>query len=430
VQEQLQGVDFVHLQFIDIPGSIKGISIPVGRLERCLAEGEWFDGSSIEGEARLAESDLFLHPDMSTLVRVPWEQPGIARVFCDVRNASGEPFLADPRHVLRRATSEAAELGLTYRVGAEVEFYLFEDPTRQGARPGRLKPVDSRSYFELPVEQAGLVCHGVASAVETLGYQVSGTHHEVSPGQFEIDLGMDDAMRTADAIVAIKLAARSIAARRGLLATFMPKPLVDASGSGIHLNQIVLDPDGRNALGSSSGDHHLSANGRYFVAGQLAHARGMCAILAPLVNSYKRLHGADEAPSRVTWATTSRNALIRVPDTGNGDGAVVEVRAPDSACNPYLTFAVLLQAGLDGIRQRIPLPPSAEPPGQAGISDEVSDLLPAMLDEALEELGWDMVIRGALGQPVFERFAAAKEREWLAYRRHISDWEISSYLEI
>ena len=273
MREQLAGVDFVHLQFIDIPGAIKGVSIPAGRLERCLAEGEWFDGSSIEGEARLAESDLFLHPDLTTLAHAPWDDPGIARVFCDLRTASGEPFLADPRYVLRRAVGDAADLGLSYRVGAEVEFYLFQDPAQQPQRGSRLKPVDARGYFELPGELAASICGDVAGSLDRLGYRISATHHEISPGQFEIDLAQDDVLRVADAFVALKLAVRSVAARRGVLATFMPKPLVDGSGSGVHVSQVLIDGAGRNALGSASEDHHLSDLGRHFVAGQLAHAR-------------------------------------------------------------------------------------------------------------------------------------------------------------
>jgi glutamine synthetase len=439
-------VEFVHLQFTDVPGAIKGLSVPAVRLAECFDDGVWFDGSSIEGMARLAESDLFLRPDPTTYALIPWERPTTARMLCDLMTPDGQPFVADPRYVLRRALADAAESGLVYRVGAEVEFYLFEEagerddrvrtgrdrsgphPSR-GAPGGRLMPADARGYFELPDERAADLCQTALKVLRDFGYQVVATHHEVSPGQHEIDLGEDDALRTADAIVALKLVVRALALRRGLLPTFMPKPLEHASGSGVHVSQYLLDREhGDNVLFDLHGEHQLSPVGQSFVAGQLAHARGMCAVLAPLVNSYKRLLGDDEAPSLVDWARTHRNALIRVPEVAHPSACHVELRVPDASFNPYLALAVMLQAGLDGVRNRTALPEPAERSVRAE-ADATLDSLPSTLGEALEELEWDMVPRSALGQPVFERFVAAKEQEWLAYRHHISNWELDAYLE-
>lgn len=428
------GVEFVHLQFIDIPGTIKGLTIPVHRLKACLAEGIWFDGSSVEGLARIAENDLYLVPDPATFAIVSWERPTTARLICNLVTPSRQPFPADPRFVLARALADAAEQGYQYRVAAEVEFYLFEDPARAGLSDDRrwpLVPADARTYFELPDERAGLVCQRTVTVLRELGYAVAATHHEVSAGQHEIDLAEDDALRTADAIVTLKLVLRALAPSVGLLPTFMPKPLEKSSGSGIHLAQTLVDSaTGRNVLRASDG-HQLSIPGQHFVAGQLAHARGMCAVLAPLVNSYKRLLGGDEAPAAITWATVSRAAFIRVSELATPGSPVVEVRAPDPSCNPYLALAVLLHAGLDGIRQQTPLPAPVEATERLDetAGEVVADPLPSTLGEALDELGWDMVVRTALGQPVFERFLAAKEREWLAYRHHISSWELQSYLE-
>ncbi|HUX85440.1 MAG TPA: glutamine synthetase family protein [Chloroflexota bacterium] len=425
-------VEFVHLQFTDIPGSLKSLSIPVGRLAESLLAGVWFDGSSVEGLARIAESDLYLRPDLATFAVLPWERPTTARLVCDLVTPDNQPFLADPRFVLKRSLAAAAEKGLDYRVGAEVEFYLFEEPPdRRGGLKHNVKPADTRSYFELAAGRAATVCQETVRALQSFGYQVTSTHHEVSPGQFEIDLATDDALRTADAIVALKLVLRILASRAGLLPTFMPKPREDSSGSGVHLTQELVGPaTGQTSYLNAAAEFQLSPMTQHFVAGQLTHARGMCAVLAPLVNSYKRLIGGDEAPSRVSWAHLNRGAFIRIPLVAV-DTSLVEVRAADPSCNPYLALAVLLASGLDGIDNQTPLPaPDDQNHGQeTSTVYATTDLLPSTLGEALEELEWDMVVRSTLGQPVFERLLAEKEREWLAYRHHISDWEIESYLE-
>jgi glutamine synthetase len=356
----------------------------------------------------------------------------------------GVTFAADPRQVLRRSIADAAKLGYDYRVGAEVEFYLFEEreANRTGDGTARrrrgsqeqslLVPSDSRSYFDLSDVRATALCQSAVKIMRSFGYNVAATHHEASPGQHEIDLGTDDALRTADAIIALKLVVRALASQAGLQPTFMPKPIESSTGSGVHLAQVILDRQtGGNAFYDPAGDHQLSSFGQSFLAGQITHARGMCAILAPLVNSYKRLHGGDEAPSEVEWARTNRAAFIRVPEAVQAGACLIEVRAPDPSFNPYLGLAVLLHCGLEGQRSQIPLkPPAEQSPGRALTGDDaVNDRLPPTLGAALDEIEWDMVVRAALGQPVYERFATAKEQEWLGYRHHISRWEIDTYLE-
>jgi glutamine synthetase len=425
------GVDFLHLQFTDVPGTIKTVAVPARRLPECLERGVWFDGSTIEGRARVAETDLFLRPDPDTFALVTWDARPMARVLCDVYGPDGAPFLADPRGALKAVLAEARALGLEYRVGCEVEFFILDD-----AAPGgdALAFVDQSSYFEVPADRAAELCRRAVSALMAIGFGVDGTHHEVAPGQYEIDLTEQDALRAADAVVTLKWALRALGRPSRLLVSFMPKPAEALSGSGLHFQQVLVDTDRCvNAFAGPDSQYHLSGVGREFIAGQLAHARGMCAVLAPLVNSYKRLMGGAEAPARICWAHTNHAALVRVPQVQAKEGARIELRAPDPSCNPYLALAAMLKAGLDGIANNLPLPEPIEEFDEPGRSEEREEEganpLPATLAEALEELEWDPVIRAALGQPIYERFLAAKEQEWLAYRRHISDWELQRYLE-
>ncbi len=426
--------DFIYLQFTDILGSVKGITIPANRLARAFEEGVWFDGSSVEGWARTAESDLYLRPDPASLALFPWENPPAARFICDLSLPSGEPFSGDPRQALRRVLGEAAEAGFEYRVAAEFEFFLFLDDQSVSAGLARgLEPSDAESYYSMPTERTLRLIHEVARMLEQCGFSVAATHHEVAPGQHEIDLAEHEALRAADAIATLKIALRAYGQRENLLATFMPKPLGGLSGSGLHLQQALFESaSGRNAFYQPDATYRLSTVGRAFVAGQLAHARGMCALLAPLVNSYKRLTGGGEAPGVVDWARINRGALIRVPELGNdGQRMFVELRSPDPSCNPYLALAAALKAGLEGIATHAELPEPIEEhdPDEAEAAEREADPLPQTLGEAIEELEWDPVVRAALGQSIYDRFLAAKEQEWAAFRQHISLWEIENYLQ-
>jgi glutamine synthetase len=281
--------------------------------------------------------------------------------------------------------------------------------------------------------RASSLCYVAVDALQSFGVAVEATHHEVGPGQYEIDLAEDDALRVADGVVALKWVLRALARRSGMRVSFMPKPLEDASGSGLHVSQMLAGPNDENVFFAAEERYALSPLACQFMAGQLAHARGMCAIIAPLVNSYKRLAGGAEAPARVTWARMNRGALLRVPESTSGPRTRLELRAPDPACNPYLAFAAMLEAGLDGIARQLPLPEPVEetdlPVEAEDVAEQLANPLPATLGEALEELEWDPVVREALGQPVVERFLAAKEAEWLAFSRHISRWELARYLE-
>jgi glutamine synthetase len=426
------GIEVVHLQFTDVSGAIKSLTIPVSRLERTLEYGAWFDGSSVEGLARTAESDLFLQPDLDSFAIVPWESTPTARLLCDVHLPGGAPFAADPRQALKAVLAEARELGFEYRVSIEVEFYVFEDQVHDGAAARVLAPVDRTGYFEMQEVRAANLCREAIEALRGFGVEVEATHAEVGPGQHEIDIAELGALAAADAVVALKWALRSLARRAHVLVSFMPKPLEYAPGSGMHVSQILVETAAGEDAFFDPGEHYeLSSVGAQFIAGQLAHARGLSAIVAPLVNSYKRLSGGGEAPARVTWARIHRGALLRVPEPAAGRGTGLELRAPDPSCNPYLALAAMLKVGLDGVRNRLPLP---EPADESALQldaegADIADPLPATLGEALEELNWDPVVREALGQPIFERFLTAKEQEWLAFGRHISSWELARYLE-
>jgi glutamine synthetase len=427
------GVEVVHLQFTDVPGAIKSLTIPASRLERTLEQGAWFDGSSVEGLARTAESDLYLRPEPSSFAVVPWEATPTARLICDLCLPGGAPFPADPRQALKAVLTEARELGFEYRVSVEVEFFVFEDRDGPAGGPRPLAPVDRTGYFEMQEARAASLCRQAIDALAGFGVEVEASHAEVGPGQHEIDIAELGALEAADAVVALKWALRSLARREHVLVSFMPKPLEDAPGSGMHISQVLIEQaSASDAFFDPAQQYQLSTVGAQFIAGQLAHARGLSAIVAPLINSYKRLSGGAEAPARVSWARIHRGALLRVPEPAAGRGTRLELRAPDPSCNPYLALAAMLKAGLDGIRNQLVLPEPAEEAMTADLEGEAADLadpLPATLGEALEELNWDPVVRDALGQPIFERFLAAKEQEWQAFGRHISAWELARYLE-
>ena len=428
-----RNIRFLDLRFVDVLGTVKSITIPTQRLPHAVRNGEWFDGSSVEGFARVFESDMFLRPDLETLTIAAGDAVPGAQVICDLLTPEGDRFAGDPRGVLTRALAEAAALGFDYAVAIELEFFLLNADPAGGLRPGRH---DRASYFDHPVDLGSDVRQEIVDGLDHLGITIEASHHEVAAGQYELDLGLSNALKSADQLVTMKHAVKAVAQRRGLVATFMPKPIFGTAGSGMHTHQ-VLNETGRdvNAFYDRADQYHLSAVAKHFIAGQLAHARAMCALVAPLVNSYKRFVPGFEAPVAISWAQMNRSALIRVPRAGSGDRALirVEFRAPDPSCNPYLAFAAMLHAGLNGIRQKLPLPPPVEENLYAFDPERLArhqlGQLPGSLNEALRDLRQDEVMRDALGAHLLERFIEAKEMEWQSYEKQVSAWELDAYLE-
>jgi glutamine synthetase len=429
-----QGVKFVSLQFTDIVGMVKNITIPIHKFEDAIDYGLWFDGSSIEGFARIHESDMYLQPDLSTFGLIPWEMNTnpTAKVICAVHTPEGEEFAGDPRNVLRRAEAEAARLGYLFQTGPELEFFLL-----RADRPGHMEslPHDRAGYFDVTSDEATDVRKQMVNALEEQGITVEASHHEVAPGQHEIDFRYGPALRTADNAVTFKVTMKAIAERHGLYATFMPKPFFGINGSGMHTHQSLANlADGKNLFYDGSDEYGLSRLAKHYIAGLLAHARGMSAVLAPLVNSYKRLVPGYEAPVYVSWARINRSALVRVPriSAGRPSSTRIELRCPDPSCNPYLAFAVMLAAGLDGIKRELPLSAPVEEDlfhfDEAAMAKHSVGVLPGSLAEALNELENDELIREALGQHVYDWFLEAKRQEWDDYRKQVSQWEVERYL--
>lgn len=440
--EQLQRVDdlirrndirFIRLQFSDIVGIAKHITIPVGHWETATEHGIWFDGSSIEGFARIAESDMYLVPDLNTFAVIPWEMDlSTARVICDVYTTEGVPFEGDPRYVLKRQLKRAADLGLDYQVGPELEFFLFKRHANGEIQP--LEPHDQAGYFDVSTDLAHNVRRQMVDALQAMGIIVEASHHEVAIGQSEIDFRYDNALRTADNAITFRLTLKGVAQKNGLYCTFMPKPIAGISGSGMHVHQSLWNIEaGDTAMYDADNEYGLSSLALSFIAGQLLHSKALTGIIAPLVNSYKRLVPGYEAPVYISWGRTNRSALIRIPRTSHGRrrSTRVELRCADPSANPYLAFAVMLAAGLDGIEKRMAPPTPAEEDlyhvdgMRAGL-----DTLPADLGQAMEELQKDEVVQAALGQHVFDRYIEAKTQEWNDYRLYVSQWELDRYLTL
>jgi glutamine synthetase len=429
-----ENVQFIDLQFTDIFGTTKSVTIPTGGLEEALERGVWFDGSSIQGFARIQESDMYLNLDPVTFRILPWtlnDAPGArARIICDVYSPDGTPFEGDPRYALRRAVAHAEKLGFLYNTGPELEFFLFR------ANGTAAVPHDVGGYFDFsPGDEAQNVRSDISRALQALKIHVEMAHHEVAIGQHEIDFRYEHAMHTADNAITFKYTVKGIAAKYGLVATFMPKPIFGINGSGMHVHQSLADiKTGDNMMYDPKGEFHLSKVARQFVAGQLAHARSLAAVVSPIVNSYKRLTPGYEAPVYVCWAQRNRSALVRVPrySPGRENATRVELRFPDPSCNPYLALAAMLEAGLDGIERGL------EPP--APVSDDVFhwtpeerkargvDVLPGTLEEALDELGKDNVVCNALGEHIYTAYERAKRAEWDEYRIRVTNWELERYL--
>jgi glutamine synthetase len=429
-----QQVEFLNLQFTDIVGIIKNITIPVSQLPDALDHGVWFDGSSIEGFARVAESDMYLQLDLDTYAVIPWESEGgavTARFICDVYTPSGDPFPGDPRRALQNVLAEARAMGFIFNTGPELEFFLFKP-----APDGTLQPIphDAAGYFDVSTDYATGIRRQMVKALQGFGIVVEASHHEVAIGQHEIDFRYDHALRTADNAVTFRSTLKAIAQKNGLYATFMPKPLAGINGSGMHVHQSLASVEtGQNLFYGEDEERGLSELARQYVAGLLEHARGMSAVLAPLVNSYKRLVPGYEAPVYISWGQTNRSALVRVPRITHGrtQATRVELRCPDPSANPYLAFTVMLKAGLDGIKRGLTPPPAAEEdlyhidPRARALT-----MLPGSLGEALEELQRDDLVQDALGVHIFERFVEAKQQEWDDYRLYVSQWELDRYLPI
>jgi glutamine synthetase len=426
-------IRFIRLQFSDIIGSSKQITIPVDHWDDAVTHGVWFDGSSIEGFARVAESDMYLTPDLDTFTVIPWEMDlSTARVICDVRMPDGSPFEGDPRQVLRRQLDRAAKLGLEYFVGPELEFFLFKVHSNGDLLP--LTPHDEAGYFDISTDLAHSVRRQMVDALTAMGIDVEASHHEVAAGQSEIDFRYGPALTAADSAITFRTTLKAVAQKNGLHCTFMPKPIAGVNGSGMHVHQSLWRRDGSDtAMHDPDSDYGLSQTALHFIGGQLTHAPGMTAILAPLVNSYKRLVPGYEAPIYISWGRTNRSALIRIPrlTSGRYKSTRCELRCPDPSCNPYLAFAVMLAAGLDGINNKLEPPPPAEEDlyhvdgMRAGL-----ETLPGDLGDAIEALKQDEIIQDALGQHVFERFVEAKMVEWSDYQRHVTKWELDRYLKV
>jgi len=429
------GVQFISLQFTDIFGTLKSVTIPVGRLQDCLTLGTWFDGSSIQGFARICESDMLLRPDPSTYCVVPWRprEPGEARMICDISRPDGQPFEGDPRFILKRALQRAQEMGFVYNVGPELEFFLLERDGNQVVP----SPHDPAGYFDLgPRDRALDVRREITFALEAMGLEVEMAHHECAPGQHEIDIRYGEALSAADQALTLRYAVKSVAHQCGLHATFMPKPFFGVNGSGMHTHQSLFDLDGRNVFFDPNDAYYLSALARSFVAGQLEHARAMTAVLSPTVNSYKRLTPGFEAPVYVCWGQINRSALIRIPrySPGRERSVRAELRCPDPSCNPYLAFAVMLHAGLDGIERDLE-PPDPVDEDVYGFDDALLakhsiGVLPGSLGEALKEMECSPLMRQALGEHAFNYYLQAKGKEWDAFRLYVTDWERERYLEL
>ena len=423
-------VRFLDLQFTDILGGVKHVTLPSSQLDRALADEIIVDGSAIEGFVRIREADLYLRPDPSSFLVYPDERPGgvHARLICDLYGVDGSPFPEDPRHALRRVCAECSRRGFEPMIGIEPEFFLFRrDPSGRGTTETN----DLAGYFDMaPLDLGEAAREEAVALLLDLGFEIDGSHHEAAPGQHEIDLRHADALAMADQLVTLRPLVRSVAARRGLHATFMPKPLADVNGSGLHLH-CSLARAGGNAFYDANSEDGLSALARQFLAGVLRHARGFTAVCNPLVNSYKRLVLGYEAPVFVTWSYRDPSPLARVP-IRRGGGTRIELRSPDPSCNPYLAFAAVIQAGLNGLTARL------EPPRQTGAAvyrmteQERHDLgierLPADLSEALDALESDDVIQDALGPEICSRFTEAKRIEWDYYQRQVHRWELDQYL--
>ncbi|WP_286152468.1 type I glutamate--ammonia ligase [Sporofaciens musculi] len=425
-----EDVGFIRLQFTDIFGMMKNVAITTSQLKKALDNQIMFDGSSIEGFARIEDSDMYLYPDLDTFAIFPWrpQQGKVARLICDVYKPDGTVFESDPRYILKKVLSEAKAMGYDFNVGPECEFFLFH--TDEDGRPTTLSH-ESATYFDLgPLDLGENARRDMVLTLEDMGFVIEASHHEVAPAQHEIDFQYGEALKTADNIMTFKLVVKTIAKRHGLHATFMPKPKYGVSGSGMHIN-MSLARDGINAFSDGADERGLSREAYYFIGGIMKHMKAICFITNPIVNSYKRLVPGYEAPVYIAWSAKNRTPLLRIP-AARGLGARVELRSPDPSANPYLALAVCLAAGLDGIRNEI-APPKSIDCNIFEMTDEQRksaqiEALPASLREAASEFAKDEYIQAVLGEDLSRKYIQAKEKEYAQYRTQVTDWEIGRYL--
>jgi len=427
-QVEERGIRFIQLWFTDLLGRPKNVEIPAGELGRALEDGIGFDGSSIHGFARIDESDMVLRPDPGTFAVFPWD--GVARLVCDVTRPDGAPYEGDPRFALKRAVARAAEHGLTLNVGTELEYFYSRSDHA-------VEMLDSAGYFDLaPADRSSDLRRETVLAIEAMGIHVEAAHHEVAPSQEEIDLRHCEALRMADQLMACRFVIKEVARQNGVHATFMPKPLYGQNGSGMHTHMSLSDVDGRNLFFSADGELHLSDLARGFLAGIMMHAREVTGVCAQWVNSFKRLVPGYEAPVYITWSSCNRSNMVRVPmyQPGREGASRIEFRAPDSACNPYLTFAVLLHAGLEGIDKQYEIPAPVEEDLFAMDDAERDALgietLPGSLNEAIAAMQESALVRNALGDHIFEKFIENKRIEWDGYRAQVHQYELDRYLPV
>ncbi|MFC1810248.1 glutamine synthetase family protein [Patescibacteria group bacterium] len=427
-------VEYVKCQFTDLTGVIKSLTMPVSKLEDAIDNNVWFDGSSIDGFTRIFESDMFLKLDLSTFGVMPWSRERgriTARFICDVYTPDGNPFEGDPRYILKRQLERAKKLGLTFNTGPELEFFLFKKEN------GEIKtlPHDKASYFDFSTDLAVDIRKEITDALIDFDIDVETLHHEVAEGQHEISFTYSDALTTADNAATFKFTVKAIAQKYGLHATFMPKPIMGQNGSGMHVHQSLFK-NGENAFYDEKSPIKLSNLALHYIAGQLKHIKAMAAITNPIVNSYKRLVPGYEAPTYIAWGNTNRSALIRIPryTPGREKATRIELRNPDPSCNPYLAFAVMLAAGLDGIENEMQAPEPVNEDIFTLNDDKAKELkidnLPYNLWEATKELEKDDVIRAALGEHAFESIYAARKADWFNYKTYVTKWEYDKYLSM
>lgn len=427
-----EDVGFIRLQFTDIFGTFKNVAVTPAQLEKALNNQCMFDGSSIEGFARIEDSDMYLYPDLNTFGIFPWrpQQGKVARLICDIYKACGTPFESDPRYVLKKVIKEAADMGYTFDVGPECEFFLFH--TDDDGLPTTISH-EQAGYFDLgPLDLGENARRDMVLTLEEMGFVIESSHHEIAPAQHEIDLRYDEALVAADNIMTFRMVVKTIAKRHGLHATFMPKPKYGVSGSGMHIN-MSLNQNGKNIFADESDERGLSKEAYYFIGGILKHIKAISFITNPLVNSYKRLVPGYEAPVYVAWSAKNRTPLIRIPSL-KGSSARVELRSPDPSANPYLALAVCLAAGLDGIKNRL-LPPDSVDCNIFEMTEEERkaagiERLPGSLLEAAREFEGDMFIQQVLGADLSRKYIQAKTREYADYRGQVTDWELSKYLHV